>query len=378
MEAFGLKYHNAAANIETQQAKLKQDIYRNEQSYHSIKGSLDSIIMAAASAPVRNDDNVSEASSASTSSTVIENAPVNNNSNESEVPVDPAKDDYIMKRFLSAVAKGQVHEKALQEVFDLNNKLETTKRTTDDLLVKFNSLSNDLKEIKREINKIKQYIKIENLLFHNFYLPPGYKNWSSLQFSYFMAQQINYLIPQLDYPLTWEHISTAHPLKTKRKGSNVIVVRFCNRNMRNEIYEKRHFITKRGCAITEHLTEENLNVLKKAKSLFGFNNVCSVNCNVVVAVKGDHKYVKSIEEVNELFETIHAVDQNDNVKIKSSQHVHCISNNNVHIPDNNFRNSRNVNSIPPTFYGRQRGNGKSHRGGYAKRGHYSVRNRQYH
>ena len=304
MEEFGLKYHHINT-IEAEQGRLKGDIVKNQQSYNDIKGAMDSIMKVAVE---RREDVIPPVEvvesdiSSSTANTTIDVADLKD-------VEETAMRKELMSKFLSSVAEGQVNEDTLKEIQSLNDKLEQNKKITDELLVNFNTLNCALKDLKNGLNNIKQYLKIENLLFHNFFLPPGYKNMSSLQFSHFMSQQINYLLPQLDYPLSWEHISTAHPLRTKRKNSNVIVVRFCNRFMRDEIFAKRHFISKKGCAITEHLTEDNLNVLKKAKSIFGFNNVSTTNCNVFVNVNGVQRFVKSTEHVNELFESIHVTDQ---------------------------------------------------------------------
>ena len=351
MEEFGIKYHNRiTASVEAEQARLKERLDKNDQSCASIQDSLNAIITAEARHNASIDkvivsDDDDEAFIDATDINAVEN--------------NPTEEDKT--RFLTLVSEGKVQNDILKEVHGLNKRLEETKKINDDLLINLNKLDNILKEIKKDIINIKQYLKIENLLFHNFYLPPNYKQMSSLQFSYFMAQQINYLIPQLDCPLTMDHISTAHPLKTKRKNSNVIVVRFSNRFMRDEIFSKKHFISKRY-AVTEHLTEENLNIFKKAKSVFGYNNVSTVNCNVFVNVNGVRRFVKSIEHVNELLESIHADDQS----------VHNTFTNNT-----NPKNNRYTDAGRPAASHSQRGHGRSNRGGYVRRGHYSVRNRQY-
>ena len=362
MEEFGLNCHGTTAVLEAEQIKLKKVAAKNVQTYHSIQGSLKSIIYAEAKAnqQVPNEDAVDtiddiadiddDSSSTSSEVTVIANEDVLDK--EELVDYEDEKseeiDEKIMQTFLSLVSQGKVHKDILKTIHDLNDKLEEAKKVSDDVQQKLIALDTALKDIKREIANIKQYLKIDNLLLHNFQLPDGYIHMSSLQFSLFIAQQINFLLPELAVPLSWVHISTAHPLKTKRKGANVIVVRFSNRNMRDEIFAKKNFITKWGCAITEHLTEDNLDILKKARSLFGFNNVCTENCNIFVNVNGVPKYVKSLEHVNELFESIHAVDPRD-------------VNNNTH------RQHRAYNNVP---FGRKSFKGNSRRG-------YSVRNRHY-
>ena len=59
------------------------------------------------------------------------------------------------------------------------------------------------------------------------------------------------------------HISGTHPLKTK---SNVII----------------HLLSQRKVAITEHLTEDNLAVLYRAKVIFEIDYYCTVKCKIFV------------------------------------------------------------------------------------------------
>ena len=219
------------------------------------------------------------------------------------------KDDAVIKnevlpdlnRILLLLSSGRLKlsEQAMKRLQELGIKVDAAVNTSNDLQDKWNSLNNALKDHKKQVNDIKQYIKFDNLLFHNFKLPP--KGLTSLEFSHYMAQQINHLIP-LCVPVSWHHISDAHRLWTKSKKSNVIIVRFCNRNIRHEIYSNRNLLKVKGLTITEHLTEENLQVLYRAKELFGFTNVFTENCKIFITLNGKIKRVKSIEDVNELFE----------------------------------------------------------------------------
>ena len=58
-----------------------------------------------------------------------------------------------------------------------------------------------------------------------------------------VANQINNLIPNLPIRVSVHHISTAHPLPTKSKKSNVVVVRFANRYIKDMIYKYRHLVS---------------------------------------------------------------------------------------------------------------------------------------
>ena len=172
MEEFGLKYHHINT-IEAEQGRLKGDIVKNQQSYNDIKGAMDSIMKVAVE---RREDVIPPVEvvesdiSSSTANTTIDVADLKD-------VEETAMRKELMSKFLSSVAEGQVNEDTLKEIQSLNDKLEQNKKITDELLVNFNTLNCALKDLKNDLNNIKQYLKIENLLFHNFFLPPGYKKY---------------------------------------------------------------------------------------------------------------------------------------------------------------------------------------------------------
>ena len=119
---------------------------------------------------------------------------------------------------------------------------------------------------------------------------------TSLEFSDYVAKQLNTLLPNLPLPVDWQHISTAHYLPTKSKKSVVVVVRFCNRNIKDMVYANRNSITS-GLLITEHLIDENRDICNKVKELFGPNvSVCTESCKVYVDIDGKSNRVRSIDD----------------------------------------------------------------------------------
>ena len=211
-----------------------------------------------------------------------------------------------VKMLLSLMSEGKVvlSEKVRQQLDNLNTQIKCLTEATSNLQDRWSALDSAIKELKKLANDLQQYIKSDNLLFHNFKLPN--RQLSSLEFSNYMVQQINYLLPQLLIPVSLHNISDAHPLRTKSKNSNVIIVRFCNRNIKHEIYSKRAFLSE-GLSITEHLTQENLSVLFRANKLFGSQNVCTENCKILVrTASGKQVKVQSIKDVNEAFESFKA------------------------------------------------------------------------
>ena len=136
---------------------------------------------------------------------------------------------------------------------------------------------------------------------------------SSLEFSKYVAKQLNTLLPNLPIPVAWHHISTAHYLPTKSKKSVVVVVRFCNRNVKDMIYANRNFISN-GLLITEHLIDENKAICNEARELFGpYGLVYSESCKIYVDIDGKSNRVRSVDDVHKLYVTFcERIGNNDN------------------------------------------------------------------
>ena len=145
--------------------------------------------------------------------------------------------------------------------------------------------SNMLRECVLLLDKNEQYTKIENLLIHGLTGVPNYKGYL---FSTWVADMINMLIPNLDFAISPEHISISHPLRNNDEMTKVVIVRFVNRDVRNEIFYKKKWITNSNVYITEHLTKRNLDLLKKTKALVGPKNAWSSQTKLFCKV-GDKK-----------------------------------------------------------------------------------------
>ena len=296
-----------------------------------------------------------------------------------------------LKELLNLMSQGklQLSDEVLKKLNELAIKSDVLSKTLGEMQDRWQQLSSSVKEQGKRIESIDQYLKFDNLLLHKFPVPPTKLN--SLQFCQYVAELINFFLPHLPVPVHWSHISDAHPLKTKSKKSNVIIVRFSNRNIRHMIYDNRCYLTRRGLAITEHLTESNLDILKKAKELFGFHNAHTDRCNIMVDVNGKSNKVNTIIDVYELFETITINDSLDssNTTSPSNQAIgHTLNNRNITAyksstyasATRNFSNNNNtINTHNNSRYSvpnrnRYRGRGRGHRG---ERSGYSVRNRSY-
>ena len=382
------------ASLEAEHKTLKKELAKNEKHCSAIKNAIESIVakavVEAAGASNANTRHGGEGDDESTTvNTSLESIKdISVTDDEEEVIEDNEEvieDIRGLSKFLALVDEGKIKysesDNMMKELNKLSLESDAANKLASDLKERLVSLESTLKTLKNDVHDIRQYLKRDNLLLHKFNLPKN-RNMSSLEFCHFIAQQINYFLPQLAVPVSWEHISDAHPLRTKSRKSNVIVVRFCNRNIRNEIYNNREFL-RNGLLITEHLTEENLQVLYKAKELFGYNNVFTEKCMIFITVNGKSKRVRSIQDVNEVFESqagniqphdSTAVDHNKpySSSRSSRSYVGYVTNSNSnrnHISDRNYHYKRQTGH---QFRGHPHG---SYSEGYRSRAPYSVYNR---
>ena len=142
-----------------------------------------------------------------------------------------------------------------------------------------------------------QYSKKGNLLIHGYkYLP----NIHGADFILFAANEINNLFPSLRGRVTPFHIDDAHPLKTKKNRGKVIIIKFTNRWIKNEILKCKEDLNGSSFMVTEHLTAHTQELLSAANNLVGKENV-SVTNTIVSAKFDGHKYtLRNYTDLNQL------------------------------------------------------------------------------
>ena len=224
---------------------------------------------------------------------------------------------------------GQLHEKIaenddkydkfLQELQEIRNckddneadKLSTKERMDQlEIVVKkaaverkilsfrLNDSTAQLEKLLCVFNENKQYLMRENLLIKGLKNVPtwlkGYK------FSMWVAHVLNCLIPNLDFIIQPQHISVSHPLYKCDDGTTVVIARFAIRDVRNEIFYKKQYITNHNITITEHLTKSNQDLLKAATDLVGPKNAWTSQTNVFGKVGAKVTRIKTPEDIEKL------------------------------------------------------------------------------
>ena len=289
-------------SVIAEQHNLRLDIHANNKEHSELKNHVARLITSAVASKA-NESNTNSSSSKTLKTIKSVNS-------IQDIPDSLSNDDQNIpnvEEFVAMTADGKISisDELLKELYEANCRIDAINEVGSNLQQRWCELDKNIKDIRKDINKIindinniKQYFKIDNLLFHRFRLP--HNKLSSLEFSKYIADQINILLPHLPIRISIHHISTAHPLPTKAKKSNVVVVRFCNRFIKDMIYESRHLIGH-GVSITEHLTDHTLSIVKKAEELFGRFNVHTDSCKIFVNCNGKFNLIKSVEDAHKLY-----------------------------------------------------------------------------
>ena len=145
-----------------------------------------------------------------------------------------------------------------------------------------------------------QYHRLPSLIIHGLRDVP--KNVKHTKFSIYVAKVINRLLPRLPDKVSYWDIHASHPL------GKAVIVRFQRRDLRNEIYRRRFYLTDSRVSIAEHLTEENRHIFDKtaatiksaASSSTESTNIWTDQCKIFTYFKGKKRRVKSMKDVEGL------------------------------------------------------------------------------
>ena len=160
-------------------------------------------------------------------------------------------------------------------------------------------------------NDLDQHNRLHNAVFHNMRVPPiNYDKDGkqitqpndSAKFCQFIADQLNYYLHELSIPVSLHNIDIAHPLRNNSKNQPVVIVRFVNRHLRNEILEKanKNILKNHGIGVTEQLTPTNMELFKKTKVVVGAPNVWSRNGKIFARTANGKIHVTLNTVVNDL------------------------------------------------------------------------------
>ena len=219
-----------------------------------------------------------------------------------------------------------------------------------------------------KIEEDRQHSRKNNLLVHGFRYIPNDLNDS--EFIIYIAQQINYLFPSLSGTIYPSHIDDAHILNTKKKrGSHVVIIKFVNRWIKDLILKSKNDLINSGLSVTEHLTENSINMLASAKKLVGEENTWVHKTIVYARHNGKKHKIKNTSSIEILKRCVEENPTTNNPPITNEVHSDRTN-------LNSQSHTREHHNSSPPFRGRSRGIPSYYgrgRGGYF-RGNYNFNN----
>ena len=172
-----------------------------------------------------------------------------------------------------------------------------------DLETVWSELDSSVSSLSHRLNNIDQYGRLYNLkLRHVPNVPVKYKgHW----FTAWVVKLLNRLFGKHLYrPIQPNDIDKSHPLFKESSGKHTIIVRFVIRDVRDDIFYKRHLLNHlhTNIKIEEHLTKQNKELLHRTQKKFGTGKVKTDQAKIIVVGLGNARrtVIKSIDHLDSL------------------------------------------------------------------------------
>ena len=181
-----------------------------------------------------------------------------------------------------------------------NLEIARLRQHTEELHIKFNLISAAIRKLEFSIDELEQYGHRNCIILHGTSnLPNAHNNYYE-----FLHKVINTINHHLNLRLNIDCVDIAYPLPPAKSGNIPIIIKFLKRSTRNEIYKRKHLLSKSGLAVTESLTKRRLSLLQEAKSLLGDKNVWSFNGTVFTNINSKREKIVFQEDLYRLVTTI--------------------------------------------------------------------------
>ena len=201
------------------------------------------------------------------------------------------------KEFLNLIGSIPALTKRLNK---LENEHTVLKSENTELKNKYAILETENTNLKSELtsfrvecsvrfNQGEQYSRKNCLCVHKLLNVPT--NVHGTEFSKFSAKEMNKLFEHLPFDLAMTHhdIDASHILYYEYEGRKrypVIVIKFINRDLRNDIFNFRDVLNRHHTVVSEHLTVDNRKLLEAARNHPGSDDAYSEQCKVFAVANG--------------------------------------------------------------------------------------------
>lgn len=195
----------------------------------------------------------------------------------------------------------------------------------------------DVEEVTAQVKKDMQYSRLPSLIIHGLRKVPFRKKGTA--FSIWAAEQINRLLPKLPERIGYWDIHASHPL------GKAVIVRFQRRDLRNEIYRRRFHLSDNRVSISEHLTDDNLDLYHDTVAATSRKNVWTDQCKIFASGNGKRRVlIKQHDDINK----IAASSKNHTRNTNASNPVSTPTTSNVRVPSASAITNTGVKSSDPT------------------------------
>ena len=169
-----------------------------------------------------------------------------------------------------------------------------------------NSMYDDVEDLKARMNDRDQYDRRNNGILHGLtdvpIMPRKPTQEDTKKFTKYVVDKLNELFPGIEGGISARDIDDTHIFRTRRNRPNshaqLVIIRFCSRLLRNEIFSQKKLLKNTDCSLTEHLTKFNLELLKAAQKRVGnVKKVWTHYGKVLIDLNGT---IKSIHNYDDL------------------------------------------------------------------------------
>ena len=226
-----------------------------------------------------------------------------------------------------------VAEKKLKECLRSNSELcaRLNALVTKITLIEYrwSQMDTQVDHLTNRVNHLEQYGRLYNLIIDNVKYVPKCKGF---RFSAWVVRLLNRLLGRYLYRhILLSDIDKSHPLYKKVNGRFVLIVRFTCRDARDDVFYKRHFLSKSregsDIVIRENLTKSNNQVMKAAEQKFGKSHVATDQGKIIVTINKKKFKVRNELDINKLHasSTIASV-SHDTVSTPARDHIPIVHN----------------------------------------------------
>lgn len=107
---------------------------------------------------------------------------------------------------------------------------------------------------------------------------------------------------KLNLNISTADIDCCHRLKGKEGTHRPIIVRFCRRSIRNDVYRAKNKLKGTKTVIREDLTKARISVVKSLINKTSYRDVFTNNGNIFVKIRGNICKIKSISDYNNIID----------------------------------------------------------------------------